>query len=247
MPKKNRETLKNYFKKGGFATEKEFSDLIDSSMNIIDDGISINAKNGLKLNPLGIFTKLVSFFKKKSQINPEFSIDINHDNSDGLSINNSENVSLLKIKQDGKIGVKTNDPSYDFEINGTVGINTRLGVFKKGYVPANNRWYRIIENLDGINGFEIVSVIKGRPLSGEHCASHTTAISTFGGKKSKSFIKTKNANWGSFLQRYLNKIELRWTGDLHSYNLEIRSKKNFGLFENGDQIKIKYNIIRIIE
>ena len=101
--------------------------------------------------------------------------------------------------------------------------------------------------MDGINGFEIISVIEGRPLSGEHCASHTTAISTFGGKKSKSFIKTKNANWGSFLQSYLNKIELRWTGDLHSYHLEIRSKKNFGLYENGDQIKIKYNIIRIIE
>ena len=41
MASKNRETLKNYFKKGGFATEKEFSDLIDSSMNLIDDGISI--------------------------------------------------------------------------------------------------------------------------------------------------------------------------------------------------------------
>ena len=36
MASKNRETLKNYFKKGGFATEKEFSDLIDSSMNLID-------------------------------------------------------------------------------------------------------------------------------------------------------------------------------------------------------------------
>ena len=34
----NRQTLKNYFKKGGFATEKHFVDLIDSSLNVVDDG-----------------------------------------------------------------------------------------------------------------------------------------------------------------------------------------------------------------
>ena len=47
---KNRETLKNYFKKGGFATEKQFIDLIESSMNVIDDGITIKPKTGLKIN-----------------------------------------------------------------------------------------------------------------------------------------------------------------------------------------------------
>mgnify|MGYP003309971067 CR=1 FL=1 len=43
----NRQTLKNYFQKGGFATEKHFVDLIDSSLNIVDDGISINQKQGI--------------------------------------------------------------------------------------------------------------------------------------------------------------------------------------------------------
>ena len=51
MATKNRETLKNYFKKGGFATEKQFIDLIESSMNVIDDGISMQPKTGLKINP----------------------------------------------------------------------------------------------------------------------------------------------------------------------------------------------------
>ena len=50
---KNRETLKNYFKKGGLATEKQFIDLIESSMNIIDDGLSMKPSTGLKINPLG--------------------------------------------------------------------------------------------------------------------------------------------------------------------------------------------------
>ena len=66
----NRQTLKNYFKKGGFATEKHFVDLIDSSLNVVDDGISIQPQNGLKINPIGFSTKLISFFKKSTQKSP---------------------------------------------------------------------------------------------------------------------------------------------------------------------------------
>ena len=36
MAIKNKETLKNYFKKGGVVSEKHFVDLIDSSINIKD-------------------------------------------------------------------------------------------------------------------------------------------------------------------------------------------------------------------
>ena len=60
----NRQTLKNYFKKGGFATEKHFVDLIDSSLNSVDDGISMSPENGLILNPFGYTSKVISFFKK---------------------------------------------------------------------------------------------------------------------------------------------------------------------------------------
>mgnify|MGYP003326003138 CR=1 FL=1 len=38
----NRNTLKNFFKKGGFAKENHFVDLIDSTINSVDDGIQIN-------------------------------------------------------------------------------------------------------------------------------------------------------------------------------------------------------------
>ena len=64
----NRQTLKNYFQKGGFATEKHFVDLIDSSLNQVDDGISMNAEHGFKLNPHGYSTRLISFFKKSTRL-----------------------------------------------------------------------------------------------------------------------------------------------------------------------------------
>ena len=64
MATKNRETLKNYFKKGGFATEKQFIDLIESSMNVIDDGISMQPKTGLKNKSLRESSKTNIFLKK---------------------------------------------------------------------------------------------------------------------------------------------------------------------------------------
>ena len=71
MAIKNKESLKNYFQKGGVISEKQFIDLIDSSINIIDDGIDVQPKDGLRLNPVGLFSRLISFFKKKTQKKPD--------------------------------------------------------------------------------------------------------------------------------------------------------------------------------
>ena len=63
----NRQTLKNYFKKGGFATEKHFIDLIDSSVNTVDDGIAKSPEHGLKLSTIKEKFKLLYFFKRINQ------------------------------------------------------------------------------------------------------------------------------------------------------------------------------------
>ena len=67
-------------------------------MNLIDDGISMTPRHGLKLNPLGSFSRVISFFKKKSQKNPEFSVEIDDNDLEGLSVNNSDGKSIIKIK-----------------------------------------------------------------------------------------------------------------------------------------------------
>jgi DNA-binding transcriptional regulator YhcF (GntR family) len=55
MDKKNRETLKNYFKKGSLPSEKEFANLIDSMLNTIDDGFEKTEDEGLKISAPGQF------------------------------------------------------------------------------------------------------------------------------------------------------------------------------------------------
>ena len=90
----NRQTLKNYFKKGGFATEKHFNDLIDSSINSVDDGISKTSDHGLKLSPLKKDSKLLSFFKRITQEYSNYSFNLDNNDSEGLSINNHDNSTI---------------------------------------------------------------------------------------------------------------------------------------------------------
>ena len=240
---KNRETLKNYFKKGGLATEKQFIDLIESSMNIIDDGLSMKPSTGLKINPLGESTKLISFFRKNSQKEPEFSIDINSQ-TEGLSIHGERDNSIVKIKKDGKVGINTLDPHYDLEVGGTLGIKTRVGTYKKGSVPADGKWHAILSDLDGISAYEITVVSKGKKNTGHYCVSHAIALSTFGGRGSKSKINNTTAHYGSFR----DKIVYKWTGSLHNYSLMIKTRRDYG--ENPDSnspFSINFNITSLLD
>ena len=86
-------------------------------MNIIDDGISMKPDTGLKINPLGESSKLISFFKKNYQKEAEFSIDMNSGN-DGLSFHGEEDRTLVKLKKDGKIGINCSDPGQELEVDG---------------------------------------------------------------------------------------------------------------------------------
>lgn len=240
---KNRETLKNYFKKGGIATEKQFIDLIESSMNLVDDGISMKPKTGLKINPLGESTKLISFFKKNAQKEAEFSIDINN-GSEGLSFQNEKDQTLFKLKKDGNLGVNCDNPSHELEVNGTLGIKNRVGVFKRGHVSADGKWHSILSHLDGINVFEIVAVAKGKAKTGHYCVSHATALSTFGGKFSKSKIKNTTAYYAG----YRDKIKYKWEGTLHNYSLMIKTLRDYGEDpDSKEQFTIEYHITSLLD
>ena len=62
MAKTNRETLKGYFGSGRIPTGRHFEDLVDSMLNIVDDGMSKSAGNGLQLSPLEEKGPVLEFF-----------------------------------------------------------------------------------------------------------------------------------------------------------------------------------------
>lgn len=250
MALKNKETLKNYFKKGGVVGEKHFVDLIDSSMNIIDDGINVNPKDGLRINPTGIYSTLISFFRKKSQKIADFTINTNLNDVEGLSVNNDSQKTLIKIKRDNKIGINTDQPNFELDVNGTIGIKSRVGTFSKGTVPADGNWHKILENLDGISAFEVIAHASGSVNSGYYSISHVVALSTYGGSKSRSKIKNyQNSNWNGFMGNIFNKkiIKFRWNGSLHDYSLEVKTSGKWNMDpETNEHYKINYNITNLM-
>ena len=147
----NRQTLKNYFKKGGFATEKHFIDLIDSSVNTVDDGIAKSPEHGLKLSPIKEKFKLLSFFKRINQEKSDYSFNLDSNNSEGLSINNCNDATIMKFNKSGNVGINTDNPNYHLEINGTLGVKTRVGLYKSGTVPADGNWHYIERYLRGLS------------------------------------------------------------------------------------------------
>lgn len=242
----NRQTLKNYFKKGGFAKEKHFEDLIDSSLNSVDDGISKTVDDGLKISPSKKTSKLISFFKAVTQKKSDFSINIDSDNTKGLSINNINNKPIIKFTENGDIGINTNKPNYNLEINGKVGLKTQIGLYKKGVVPADGKWHYIISNLTGISALQVIAKVSGKEGKGFYAVSHAIALSTFGGKKSKNKIKTTNAYYESYFRR----LSFRWVGEKKGfgYGLQIRTLTNYGInADTKENYSIKYNILNLTE
>ena len=250
MALKNTETLKNYFKKGGVISEKHFTDMIDSSMNKIDDGIDISSEHGLKINPSGIFTRLISFFRNKSQKEPDYSVNSNYNNIEGVSINNNDNKTVLKIKKDN-VGINTDNPIYDLDVNGTISAKSIIGNFSKGTVPADGKWHKILENLDGISAFEVIAHASGSVNSGYYSISHVIALSTFGGSRSRNKIKNyKNSNWNGLLSHLFNRskvIKFKWSGTLHDYNLEIKTGDWNINPETNKPYEINYSITKLID
>ena len=119
------------------------------------------------------------------------------------------------------VGVRTNKPEYDLDVNGVVGMLGRIGTLHKGKVPADGKWHPIVKNLNGCHALEIAAGV-GKQKTGKYALLHAFALSTYG--KSRNKIRVQQAYYGS---RY-NKLELRWTGSTYDYNLEMRTRRAYG-------------------
>jgi hypothetical protein len=238
----NRQTLKNYFKKGSFPTEMHFSHMIDSMINIVDDGIGRGVEDGFRISPLGFSKRLISFFGSYKDRLPSWHISLNENDIDGLSFQEGDQGVRLSLRKGGNVGINTLTPMHTLEVKGTCGFETRTGTFKKGKVPGDGKWHNIISGLDKIQAFEVMAQVSGRPLSGKYAIAHAIALTTFGGRMSKWKVRNTSAYYGSFF----NRLQFRWDGTLHEYALQVRTRRHYGLDDrNGEPYLIQYNITRL--
>ena len=235
-----RSTLKNFFRRGSFPTEVNFADLIDSTINKVDDGFAKSPEDGLLLSPQGTSKRLISFFENIRDKSPAWYITFVEDRrSKGLSIEDRKGNSRIFIRNSGNVGINTVLPNYQLEVNGTVGMQGRTGTFKQGEVAGDGRWHNILTGLDGVQAFEIMAQISGPKGRGRYAITHAIALSAFG--RSRPAVRKTRAYYGWFW----NRIHIRWRGQVHNYRLQIRTGSHYGLDDKGLPRMIKYNITRL--
>lgn len=236
----NRSTLKGFFQKGKVPTEAHFTNLIDSTLNKLDDGIAKTVEHGLKLAPGGGRSKkVISFFNVIKDKNPLWSLSVNPTEvAQGLSFQDIHNQDRIFIKDQNGVGIGTTDPNYDLEVAGTMASKARVGTFKPTIgVPADAEWHTVLDQLDGCHAFEIVAKVEGVKKRGKYAMAHCIAICANGGRQNK--IRTTQACYGWFWHR----IMFRWRrNNLGNYTLQIKTNSHYGVDNENNVINIKFHI-----
>lgn len=230
MSSRRRSELKNYFIKGRIPKEEDFHDLIDSTLNILDDDVQVNDDAGLLIHPKEN-NALLSFQPKGDSEQAFWRIELESENEEEqyLKFKFSQNEqSVLSLSHDGKVGIGIEKPLHSLDVNGVAGSHGRINYYRFGEVPADGQWHTIVDNIATYSGFEIMAACGEK---GAHAITHAIAIGTYG--KSKGGINQTQNYFG----RSRNRIELRWTGDYFNYALQIRSIRPYARETN-----IKYHV-----
>lgn len=223
-----RSTLKNLFKRGSVPSEVNFSDLIDSSVNKVDDGFSQSNHHGFMLAPQGPNRKLISFFESIRDPKAAFSVSMNPNSySQGLSFNDMEDESVLFLKQGGNVGVGTTTPHFRLEVNGMTGMKGRVGTFASGEVKANGDWQTIIEDLEGLQAFELIAQAGAREGRGRYAMTYALALCNYGNGTMQQLKSTYRPITGFMFDR----IKFRWVGNEGVYKLQVKTASNYGYLD----------------
>jgi hypothetical protein len=238
--------------KGGFH-DKAFEHLVDSSLNIKDDGIGLNPDHGLILTSKGPSKSLVSFYQKISdKSTPLWTFGLDSQNqSKGLNILEGHK-SRMFIQNGGLVGINTTNPNYQLDVNGLVASRGVVGTYARGTADADGKWHTLtnLRNMEGCIIFEIIAHIND-VKDKRFGLTLATLMLTHGKKGYKNKVFTTGAGskwlWGKFM----NKIHFRWVvDDLNTepgkerYMIQMKSKSHFGMLD-GQPKKMFYRVRKL--
>lgn len=132
--KKNRSTLKDYFKKGAIPTESNFADLIDSMLNQEEDNISKLPNDPLKITAIGVDEALVNFYRVENNAEQlSWQVKQKMAGIAGLSISDTAASRLFIQNGTGNLGVGMTAPAAKLHIVGSQDhVSLRVGLGDAG-------------------------------------------------------------------------------------------------------------------
>jgi hypothetical protein len=254
MTKQDRATLKSFFRSGALPSAEEYRDLIDSTVNQVDDGFQKTDADGLRLNSVGSSLRVMSLYQGLGTPKPSWVIE-HGDKTGTLNLRPDQGKAALEISQtaedpgaddakrqmamtltgDGRMGVNHPDPGWRLDVGGAARMHGRIGVpsHKIPHVKADGKWHFITQPLTGCQAFEITAGTGGDPGKGRYSMIHAIAMNAFHPRNQllnwlfrRRAIKMQTAMYGS----YADRIRLRWVADAqqHYFRLQLRTNANFG-------------------
>ncbi|TVQ32553.1 MAG: hypothetical protein EA356_13210 [Geminicoccaceae bacterium] len=231
--RRDRKTLRNYFRGGALPTAEHFGELIDSSVNKVDDGFDKTPADGLKIAWLSA-PNFMSFYR--GDVFGPAVWRVSHDpDRDSLQFNSERGptVTSLAIAR-GRVGVNTPAPTAELDVAGTLRTRGRIGYpARDRAVPADGEWHPLTDWLTGCQAFEVMAGVGGGPKSGRYALVHAVAMNAFNPQRFWSDwfgrsrpIRTLHAAYG----RSGDRLALRWRThptERRSYRLELRSRCRF--------------------
>lgn len=231
MAKANRETLKGYFKSGRIPTEEQFEALIDSMLNIVDDGMNKSAGNGLQLSPLGEGGNVLQFFGNILDRQPLWTVRIDNRNGNMEVCRGGEEERRMIFRPGGEIEVQG-----DLLLKGKIEARAFIGNYNRGETEADGQWHDITCEPDdepaGCRAYRVMAGC-GKKGEGRYALLESTAMHCYGNHRKIRGVQ-------SWFGRHFNRLRLRWNKHGDSWRLQIRSRCDY-----GEGVKIRFQVTEL--
>lgn len=218
MEKKDRNTLKSYFKKGCVPSENQFAELIDSVPNIVDDGIIRHTDDGWAFFPAkGKRLQLALHYMECSSAAWTLSLT----SEKGLEIRNEAGEIVFSLEQKSQIislEAKEEKPTEKKDYDNFENEKTYTNIV----LPADKHWHDILEisaDNKSFNTYQVFACLSG--LQNESYKVTSVVASNLGCSNYNLDSPQKGWFW------WRGRIMFRWEKHDGKLFLQIRSKKEY--------------------
>lgn len=265
MKRRDRSTLKTFFRDGALPDAQQYSDLIDSTVNQLEDGFDKTDKDGLKLYSVGASLRVLSLYEDLGTPHPSWVIEHGEENIGALHLRPDAGKNAhkmrgkpeektktplergLSLSSDGAVGVGRLKPDWLMDVNGIVRMTGRIGVESPDIpsIPADGKWHPITQPLTGCQAFEVVAGAGAQKGQGRYSMLYAIAMNAYHPRGwlwnwwfRRRSIRAQTAMYGS----YADRIRLKWVKDPapHHFRLYMCTNADF----SGDHV-IRYKLTRL--
>jgi hypothetical protein len=251
MTCRNRETLRNFFGDGALPTKDHFGDLVDSMLNMSDEGFRKSAQNGVEISTPGGHDALLSFYRDQSPQLSLWSLRYGAEREQlcfhASARGPADQPPVLSLDTAARVGINTTAPRSTLDVGGVISAQGRLGsyaVASEAALLADGEWHDLTDALQGCQAFEVMAGT-GHTGTGRYALLHAIALNTYNPTGLLEFWSARKRIRcdHAYYSRRCDKLQLRWHGSSGkgaAYRLQIRSGCDYGA-----QVRIQCFLTRL--